>query len=362
VSTELATLKMKNEMEESMEVVDHLADRRARELGSTSSDSDEDYSVDDVCDEIGKAEFYQTLAENAMKNATKTALAMNEMSKDYSHYKDVQKIIKKAQECYDKVEKEKDDTIEKMENVKEQCEKAKEKPEDASKFMKAAKKKREDVAKEALKANKELLKLKEEEDKMLEMGEVLGFDPVMTELEETIKQDNEKLESDIEKIEEEIKEIDTEAAETVDIEEQKLLEQNREEYIKQEKELQDILASNEKFINSQDDMKREIYYSSILGRSNQQGGPLQIILASYGDQTKGMANWGRNSKTSTLQDWFEKFASLVLDELKKGLPKFNSTSGGCLDGPFGLIVNVTEVEGVLDQEEVKCEIPEYDDR
>lgn len=124
--------KMKNEMEESVEVVDHLADRRARELGSTSFDSKEDYSVEDVCDEIDKAEFYQTLAENAMKNATKTAKAMNEMSKDYSHYKDVQKIIKKAQECYDKVEKEKDDTTEKMEKVKEQCEKAKENAEDAS--------------------------------------------------------------------------------------------------------------------------------------------------------------------------------------------------------------------------------------
>lgn len=228
--------------------------------------------------------------------------------------------------------------------------------------MKAAKKKREDVAKEAIKANNELLKVKEEEDKMLEMGELLGFDPVMTELEDTIKQDNEKLESDIEEIEEEIERIDTEAAQTADKEEQKLLEQKREEYIKQEKELQDILASNEKFINGQDERHeaRNLLLKYSWSKQSRRAASNHSRLIWRTNERHGKL--GANSKTSTLQDWFKKFASLVLDELKKGLPKFSSTSGGCLDGPFGLIVNVTEVEGVLDQEEVNCEIPEYDDR
>lgn len=374
---------LKKDMELQIEFVDTSED--LRELGS----DEENVSVADVCAQVDAAKFHQTLAEADATRATDIVQEMKDMSKDFSHHKDVEDVIKDAEKIRHQVEDKKDETLNKVKEVQEKCDKAKEKPKDAAKLLKEAKKRTEDVAKKALETNEKLSELKEEEENMLELAEILGFDPVMAELKDTVQKDNERISEDIEKIEEEVAKIDeqlkppvTQQVQTtatpvnqrekatpvtqqpIDEEQKKLLELKRSAYVQREGELQGLKVNNQKIIQQQDDEQRKIYYSSTsIGRGSENGSPLQIIMASYRGFRKSAVNWNPYTQTTTLSQWFEKFATLLLDSLERDLPKFNKTTGGCLDGPFGIIVNVTEVEGVLDEPKedfTTCERTDFD--
>jgi hypothetical protein len=331
-----------------------------RKLGS--SHEWDDTTVNDVCNQVNVAKAGHTSAENMLETAKRIIEEMKAMSKDSMHYKDVQKILKEAQKCCDDIEKEKENVFKEVEKVQEQCDKAREKPKDAPKMMKEAVKKTEEATKKLLKAHAEMLELKAEQERLEELARIIGFEPVLSKLTETVKQDTDKAKEKITEIEDEITKIDAEIKEIPELTEAERLKQLEEEknaLQAENDELKRIALANEEFLSRQALVEEDLYRATLTRPSENNTPLLQVLFASCNGQTKGAINLNPYTQTRTLAEWLTKFGALLIDEIPRRLPRvYNSTNNGCIDGPnFCVIVNITEVkqpfDDMLDEECVK---------
>jgi hypothetical protein len=138
------------------------------------------------------------------------------------------------------------------------------------------------------------------------------------------------------------------------VEEQELL--TRKATLLEEKlRLEQAVESNEELISRSSDSIQSLYPEP---RNFTTDPVLQYALELIdGDVYGSKSNWDSDpyaEPTNTREEWFAKFARLLILEIPNRLGKvYNTTTGGCIDGSLDMLVIITELE-TMDKDMARC--------
>lgn len=190
-------------------------------------------------------------------------------------------------------------------------------------------------------------------EEMEEVIALIGFDPVMSELQTAIKDDERILKRHKDDVEDKISQVNSQIKAMPDsAPEIAVLEKKKDSLVAEELQIEDALDNEEKFVISQSALKKDELYESVAPDFSKSP-PLQYILRSK-QSNNGVSvvekNWKTEDETAgSKEEWFRRFCEKLAIEVPRRLKlQYSQSKGGCItdDAELELDMTVTELQSV----------------
>jgi len=305
---------------------------------------------DTSCEQVKQAMIQKTLAEEAVVASDLTYDEIMGLAADYNGNADVERIKAKAELSHMQVEAEAVKARVAADLASELCSQMQ------TRFrgrpVEESIQEEVEVAKAAVLESR--LALADERSALDELEEVFAlieFDPTMTNLESTIKEDEEVLVNHLGSVETEIKNVDSQINEVPETSspDASALEKKKDLLVEEEHQIENALMNQEHFLISESALKKDQFYESVspdFGTSP----PLQYILKyrKEGNKMTVISNWDEKGKDSNPKEsWFRRFGDYLVADVPVWLVMaFNTTAGGCIpeDADLSIDIVITELK------------------
>lgn len=312
---------------------------RTREMDYLSRLTSNLDSGNTECEEVKQAMILKTLAEETAIAGDDTYDKIFEIARGYEGNADVERIKKKAKASNDKVHNEAAKACAAAELASDLCEAARRRLLDGK--QKQIHEEVEVASAAVLESRLALSETKTAKNEMKEAVDLIEFDPKMSQLEANVEQDVAALVEHLDNVEAAITEVEAQLQALPDetTPEASALKTKLESLVKEEKQIEEVLANDEQFLVSQSALKKEEMYQST-APNFKQSPPLQYVETSSSPENglpKGdtallqyllrsrtseenidkQANWDAADETAgSKEEWFRRFGDRLVADLE----------------------------------------------
>jgi len=304
------------------------------------------------CKQVKVAMIQKTIAEETVEESRKMKDEIIALSNGYDGNANIEKIKAKAEAAHLKVQEEAVKACTAADLASDYCGQARS-------MMRGLQEQQAlqdelDVATAAVVDSRVALS-----DEIVALGEMreavalVDFDPTMSQLEASVKEDEAILVDHLDAVETKIADVKAQLQQ-VSGSEGTGLEKQKGSLEEEETKIEKVLSDQDKFLISESAFKKDEYYNSVapdfLGSP-----PLQYILRSRpsGDSVTVEINWDpQDEAAGSKEEWFRKFGDIIVKEVPRRLKLvYNTSTGGCIkeDAELSVTVVVTELQTMWEQ-------------